>query len=88
MEAVKIVLSILGLLSSHTYSEVVQEYLKAKALERAELSEDDVLHTIADRTLARKNKDYAKSDQIRVEMEKKAGYSNHGWRTSEFKEPN
>lgn len=47
------------------------QQLKAKALKRAGLSEDDVLRTIADRTLARKNKDYAKSDQIRVEMEEK-----------------
>ncbi|KAM5567763.1 cysteine--tRNA ligase 2, cytoplasmic [Rosa sericea] len=70
MKAVKKVLDILGLLSSLTYSEVVQQ-LKAKALKRAGLSEDDVLRTIADRTLARKNKDYAKSDQIRVEMEEK-----------------
>ncbi|KAK9934719.1 hypothetical protein M0R45_021853 [Rubus argutus] len=70
MEAVKKVLDILGLLSSLTYSEVVQQ-LKFKALKRAGLSEDDVLRTIADRTLARKNKEYLKSDQIREEMERK-----------------
>ena len=70
MEAVKKVLNTLGLLPSNTYSEVVQQ-LKAKALTRAGLSEDDVLHAIADRTLARKNKDFARGDQIRLEMEKK-----------------
>ncbi|KAL6193083.1 hypothetical protein ACLB2K_034167 [Fragaria x ananassa] len=69
-KAVEKVLDTLGLLSSVTYSEVVQQ-LKAKALIRAGLSEDDVLQTIAERTLARKNKDFAKSDQIREEMEEK-----------------
>ncbi|KAL6190340.1 hypothetical protein ACLB2K_036738 [Fragaria x ananassa] len=69
-KAVEKVLDTLGLLSSDTYSEVVQQ-LKAKALIRAGLSEDDVLRTIAERTLARKNKDFAKSDQIREEMEEK-----------------
>ncbi|KAL6188009.1 hypothetical protein ACLB2K_039404 [Fragaria x ananassa] len=69
-KAVEKVLDTLGLLSSDTYSEVVQQ-LKAKALIRAGLSEDDVLRTIAERTLARKNKDFAKSDQIREDMEEK-----------------
>lgn len=52
------------------YGQVLQQ-LKFKALKRAGLSEDDVLRTIADRTLARKNKEYLKSDQIREEMERK-----------------
>ncbi|KAL6186561.1 hypothetical protein ACLB2K_042681 [Fragaria x ananassa] len=69
-KAVEKVLDTLGLLSSDAYSEVVQQ-LKAKALIRAGLSEDDVLRTISERTLARKNKDFAKSDQIREEMEEK-----------------
>lgn len=62
---VKELLNILGLLSSDTYSEVLQQF-KVKALKRAGLVEDDVLDQIKERTLARKNKDFAKSDQIRA----------------------
>ncbi|KAL5553137.1 hypothetical protein UlMin_040538 [Ulmus minor] len=65
-EAVE-VLTILGLLSSSAYAEVLQQ-LKDKALTRAELVEDDVTHLIDERTLARKNKDFAKSDQIRADL--------------------
>ncbi|XP_041013299.1 cysteine--tRNA ligase 2, cytoplasmic-like isoform X2 [Juglans microcarpa x Juglans regia] len=64
---VKEVLNILGLLSSSTYSEVLEQ-LKDKALKRAGLVENDVLHLIEERTLARKNKDFSKSDQIRADL--------------------
>lgn len=45
--------------------QVLQQF-KVKALKRAGLVEDDVLDQIKERTLARKNKDFAKSDQIRA----------------------
>ncbi|KAF5450901.1 hypothetical protein F2P56_031216 [Juglans regia] len=64
---VKEVLNILGLLSSSTYLEVLEQ-LKDKALKRAGLVENDVLHLIEERTLARKNKDFSKSDQIRADL--------------------
>ncbi|XP_062013519.1 cysteine--tRNA ligase 2, cytoplasmic [Rosa rugosa] len=67
---VRRVLGILGLLSSDTYSEVLQE-LKKKALNRAGLTEEDVLLAIEERTSARQKKEYARSDQIREEMERK-----------------
>ncbi|KAJ7943138.1 Cysteine-tRNA ligase [Quillaja saponaria] len=64
---VKEVLNILGLLSSSSYSEVLQQ-LKDKSLKRAGLVEDDVLHLIEERTLARLNKEFAKSDNIRTDL--------------------
>ncbi|KAG9156871.1 hypothetical protein Leryth_024482 [Lithospermum erythrorhizon] len=69
-EEVKRVLDVLGLLSSSTYSEVLQQ-LKDKALKRAGLTEEDILKTIEEREQARKNKDYARSDQIRSDLEAK-----------------
>uniref|UniRef100_A0A1D1XYN9 cysteine--tRNA ligase n=1 Tax=Anthurium amnicola TaxID=1678845 RepID=A0A1D1XYN9_9ARAE len=66
-EEVKDVLNILGLMSSLTCSEVLQQ-LKGKALKRAGLTEDEVLEQIRERTLARKNKEYEKSDKIRQEL--------------------
>uniref|UniRef100_A0A7C9DJV1 cysteine--tRNA ligase n=2 Tax=Opuntia streptacantha TaxID=393608 RepID=A0A7C9DJV1_OPUST len=65
--AVRKVLGLLGLLSALPYSEVLQQ-LKEKALVRAEMIEDEILRLIEERTLARKNKDFAKSDQIRSEL--------------------
>ncbi|KAJ4709914.1 Cysteine-tRNA ligase [Melia azedarach] len=64
---VKEVLGILGLLPPGTYSEVLQQ-LKDKALKRAGLVEDDVLHLIEERATARKNKDFSRSDQIRADL--------------------
>ncbi|KAH7516507.1 hypothetical protein FEM48_Zijuj10G0142500 [Ziziphus jujuba var. spinosa] len=61
------VLNTLGLLSSHTYSEVLQQF-KEKALIRAGLVEDDVLHLIEERTLAREKRDFSRSDQIRADL--------------------
>lgn len=60
------VLSILGLMPS-SYSQVLQQ-LREKALKRAGLTEDLVLQKIEERTLARKNKEYQKSDAIRKEL--------------------
>ncbi|KAI9120175.1 hypothetical protein K1719_008823 [Acacia pycnantha] len=62
---VKEILDILGLLSSS--AEVLQQ-LKDKALKRAGLVEDDVLSLIEERTQARINKDFPKSDKIRAEL--------------------
>ncbi|KAL6333942.1 hypothetical protein AAG906_039357 [Vitis piasezkii] len=53
------VLSILGLLSTLAYSE------------RAGMIEDDVLHLIEERALARKNKDFSKGNQIRANLASK-----------------
>ncbi|KAI3926054.1 hypothetical protein MKW98_028190 [Papaver atlanticum] len=64
----KMVLDTLGLMSSLSYSEVLEQ-LKAKALTRANLTEEDVLQQIEDRTQARKDKDFAKSDKIRYDFE-------------------
>nr|GMD26686.1 cysteine--tRNA ligase 2, cytoplasmic isoform X1 [Ipomoea batatas] len=60
----KAVLDVLGLLPDLTYSEVLLQ-LKEKALIRAELTEEDILKSIAERAKAREEKEYAKSDQIR-----------------------
>ncbi|CAN1151647.1 Cysteine--tRNA ligase 2, cytoplasmic [Linum perenne] len=64
------VLRILGLLPTCSYSEVLQQ-LKEKALIRAELEEDDVARLIEDRKAARKNKEFARSDEIRADLAKK-----------------
>ncbi|CDP00645.1 unnamed protein product [Coffea canephora] len=64
---VKDVLDLLGLLPRLTYSEVLSQ-LKEKALTRAKLTEDDILHSIEERAQARKNKDYSLSDQIRSDL--------------------
>ncbi|PIA48076.1 hypothetical protein AQUCO_01400576v1 [Aquilegia coerulea] len=67
---VREVLNTLGLLSSSTYSEVLQQ-LKDRALKRAGLTEEDVVSLIEERVQARKNKEYAKSDQIRLDLSAK-----------------
>ncbi|KAF6149182.1 hypothetical protein GIB67_026038 [Kingdonia uniflora] len=64
---VKEVLNILGLMSSSTYTEVVQQ-LKEKALKRAKLTEENVIELIEERAQARKDKEYARSDQIRLDL--------------------
>ncbi|KAJ0979770.1 hypothetical protein J5N97_015244 [Dioscorea zingiberensis] len=46
----------------------VLQQLRAKALKRAGLTEEQVQHQIEEITLARKNKKYEKSDNIRVEL--------------------
>ncbi|KAK9134946.1 hypothetical protein Syun_014276 [Stephania yunnanensis] len=70
------ILDVLGLMSS-TYSELacptekVLQQLKGKALKRAEVTEDDILQKIEERTQARRDKRYDKSDQIRLELKAK-----------------
>jgi cysteinyl-tRNA synthetase len=44
------------------------QQLKAKALKRAGLTEDDVMSLIEDRAVARKSQDFKKSDQIRTDL--------------------
>lgn len=48
--------------------EQVLLQLKEKALIRAEISEDEVSRLIEERAVARKNKDFARSDQVRSEL--------------------
>lgn len=47
--------------------QVLQE-LKDKALKRAGLAEEEVLHLIEERRQARINKEFAKSDKIRTDL--------------------
>ncbi|KAH9615075.1 hypothetical protein KSS87_012220 [Heliosperma pusillum] len=65
--AIRDVLEVLGLLSPAPYTEVLHQ-LKEKALLRAEMTEDDVSHMIEERAMARKNKDFSMSDQIRSQL--------------------
>lgn len=46
----------------------VLQQLKDKALKRAGMVEDDILRSIEERAQARKNKDFARSDQVRAEL--------------------
>lgn len=64
---VKGVLDILGLLPPITYSEILEQ-LKGKALIRADLTEEQISRLIEERILARKEKDFAKSDRIRADL--------------------
>ncbi|PON71324.1 Cysteinyl-tRNA synthetase/mycothiol ligase [Parasponia andersonii] len=57
------VLDILGLMPT-SYSKELRE----KALKRAKLTEEQVLHKIEERTEARRQKEYEKSDAIRKEL--------------------
>ena len=66
----KLVLDILGLLPSCTYAEILQQ-LKYKTLKRAGVIEDYVLHSIEERTLAWKNKDFSKGDKIKADLASK-----------------
>ncbi|CAL0320793.1 unnamed protein product [Lupinus luteus] len=61
------VLGSLGSIPTNSYAEVLQE-LKDKALKRADLAEDEVLSLIEERTQARLNKDFPKSDKIRTDL--------------------
>ncbi|KAK8966501.1 hypothetical protein KSP40_PGU014401 [Platanthera guangdongensis] len=64
---VKDVLGALGLFSLLASSEVLQQ-LKDKALKRAGFVEEEIQQKIEERNLARKNKEYEKSDKIREEL--------------------
>ncbi|KAL6543781.1 hypothetical protein OROGR_010278 [Orobanche gracilis] len=66
-KAVKEVLGVLGLLSSSSYDEVLQQ-LKEKALTRAHLTEEEVLHLIEERMLAKNNKEFSRSDEMRFDL--------------------
>ena len=60
-----------GWISSSTtgsFVEQVLQQLKGKALKRAGVIEDDILHLIEERALARKNKDFSRGDQIRADL--------------------
>jgi len=46
----------------------VLQQLKEKALKRAGLAEGELLHLIKERTQARVNKDFLKSDKIRTDL--------------------
>ncbi|XP_011036607.1 PREDICTED: cysteine--tRNA ligase, cytoplasmic isoform X2 [Populus euphratica] len=59
-------LMVLGLMPQ-TYNEALQQ-LREKALRRAKLTEDQILQKIEERTVARKDKDYEKSDAIRKDL--------------------
>ncbi|XWS13197.1 hypothetical protein CRYUN_Cryun36dG0016800 [Craigia yunnanensis] len=60
------VLIVLGLMPT-SYSKALQQ-LREMALKRAKLTEDQILQKIKERTEARKNKDYEKSDAIRKDL--------------------
>ncbi|PWA63770.1 cysteinyl-tRNA synthetase, class Ia family protein [Artemisia annua] len=62
--AVREVMGVLGLLSSSTYTEVLNK-LKEKALKRAGVNKDELLQSIQERALARKNRQFELADQIR-----------------------
>ncbi|XP_024034085.1 cysteine--tRNA ligase, chloroplastic/mitochondrial isoform X1 [Citrus clementina] len=77
-KTIRNVLTVLGLMSTG-YSEATRLIIKyfmlqvllqlrEKALKRANLTEDQVLQRIEDRTVARKNKEYEKSDAIRKDL--------------------
>ncbi|KAJ4907662.1 hypothetical protein Rs2_11320 [Raphanus sativus] len=65
--AARKVLEVLGLLTTLSYAEILKE-MKQKTLSRAGLSEEDVSQIIQERMMARKNKEFEKSDQIRAEL--------------------
>lgn len=50
------------------YNPQVLEQLKEKALKRAGLKEEEVLQRVQERTDARKNKEYERSDAIRKDL--------------------
>ncbi|KAK4415395.1 Cysteine--tRNA ligase, chloroplastic/mitochondrial [Sesamum alatum] len=65
-KAIGNILTILGLLPD-SYSEALQQ-LRDYALKRARLTEDQVMQKIEERNVARKNKEYEKSDAIRRDL--------------------
>lgn len=50
------------------YPLQVLKQLKDKALKRAGLTEEEISQSIKDRKLARKNKEFSRSDQIRSDL--------------------
>ncbi|KAJ4844837.1 hypothetical protein Tsubulata_020582 [Turnera subulata] len=67
---IETVLKILGLLPHLGYAEILKE-LKGKALNRAGMEEADVLNLIKERTTARKERNFSRSDEIREDLAKK-----------------
>ncbi|XP_010665537.1 cysteine--tRNA ligase, chloroplastic/mitochondrial isoform X3 [Beta vulgaris subsp. vulgaris] len=65
-KTIKHVLTALGLMPS-SYSEALHQ-LREKALKRVKFSETEVQQKIEERDMARKNKEYEKSDAIRKEL--------------------
>ncbi|CAI9092665.1 OLC1v1027975C1 [Oldenlandia corymbosa var. corymbosa] len=63
---VRNVLTVLGLMPT-TYLEALEQ-LKEKALQRANLTENQVMQKIGERNIARMNKEYEKSDTIRKDL--------------------
>ncbi|CDY36747.1 BnaA03g11390D [Brassica napus] len=61
------VLEVLGLLTTLSYAEILKE-MKQKTLTRAGLSEQDLSQLVQERIMARKNKEFEKSDVIRAEL--------------------
>ncbi|XVF33792.1 hypothetical protein REPUB_Repub18cG0001600 [Reevesia pubescens] len=70
VKEVKKVLVVLGLQPPYSYTEILLQ-LKEKALTRAGLVEDDVVHLINERAEVRRNKDFWKSDQMRADLQAK-----------------
>ncbi|CAN7041801.1 unnamed protein product [Brassica rapa subsp. trilocularis] len=64
------VLDVLGFLNDLSCAEILKE-MKQKTLTRAGLSEEDSSQKMEERMMARKNKEFEKSDQIRAELEVK-----------------
>ncbi|XP_073158248.1 LOW QUALITY PROTEIN: cysteine--tRNA ligase, chloroplastic/mitochondrial-like [Henckelia pumila] len=65
-KTIRSALTILGLLPD-SYSETLQQ-LRNYALKRSKLTEDEVLQKMEERSKARKNKEYEKSDVIRKDL--------------------
>ncbi|KAL1194347.1 Cysteine--tRNA ligase 2, cytoplasmic [Cardamine amara subsp. amara] len=66
-KAAREVLDVLGLLTTLSYAELLKE-MKQKTLTRAGLGEEDIAQLIEERIMARKNKEFEKSDQIREKL--------------------
>ncbi|CAH8381818.1 unnamed protein product [Eruca vesicaria subsp. sativa] len=66
-KAAKTVLEVLGFTTTLSYTEILKE-MRQKALTRAKLSEEELSKIIEERTMARKNKEFKKSDDIRAQL--------------------
>ncbi|KAL6502543.1 hypothetical protein OROHE_024548 [Orobanche hederae] len=73
VKEIRFALDLVGLLSDHSYAEVVQQ-LKEKAMKRAGVTEMELSRLIEERAMARKNNDRVKSDKMREDLENKGIY--------------
>ncbi|KAL6514559.1 hypothetical protein OROGR_020138 [Orobanche gracilis] len=73
VKEIRFALDLVGLLSDHSYAEVVQQ-LKEKAMKRAGITEIELSRTIEERAMARKNNDRVKSDNMREDLKYKGIY--------------